>query len=52
MLRVLRRQVEFLLFLAAGVFLPARPEDADAQRVVDELETEYSEMGLDPKLAD
>jgi hypothetical protein len=44
--------VSILGIIVAAVFLPARPEDADAQRVVDELETEYSEMGLDPKLAD
>ena len=44
--------VSILGIIVASVFLPARPEDADAQRVVEELETEYSEMGLDPKLAD
>jgi Na+/melibiose symporter-like transporter len=44
--------VSIIGIIIAAVFLPARPPEAEAHRVVEELEAEYAEMGIDPKLAD
>jgi len=44
--------VSILGIIVAAVFLPARATPDAEARVVAELEEEYSELGIDPKLAD
>jgi hypothetical protein len=44
--------VSILGIIVAAVFLPARATPDAEARVVAELEDQYSELGIDPKLAD